>query len=247
MPNSPGISQRAGNCVLKYLLVCATFPLLINSACPTKEPPLPPRLGKPVITLADIREARSGNSYSVNFHVSWTPPSEDSVHVRFYKVLRWQPTDSSFGIVSPLIADSITDYYLRLDKTNFPIMGFDSIVCEVLAIDSLYRPSDTSESYTLLLAPQPKQDSILNARCCKWTIQGCIGQIESYSRIWDLNHTIIWTSNTDLQMASNGEPVTSPLYCMNSAPQDTGIYFYGVYLTANLDQYSLKIGSFHVP
>jgi len=188
---------------------------------------------------------RSGFYYP-NIHIAWKPPEIDSVPVRYYRVLELGP-DTAFSIVSLNIPGRLTDYYQKLDKADFPpVTSLDVRIFKVIAIDSLARAGDSSESCTLYIAPQVYKDTMTNDGCLSWVMQAQMGQMQTWASVWNMNHDIIWTGDITEEFAAelHGFNIRS---CMTAVPADTGMYFYGIRFVLNLSHVSLKIGSFNVP
>jgi hypothetical protein len=214
-------------------------------------PPITPlRLKPPVFSKPFLSEAKF-STYREAIHITWTPPSTDSITIRSYTLLRKTGDDSLFDVFtrSQGIPDSIVSFDDDLTPIGFPVNGYDLIVYKIFAIDTLGRAGDTSAACSLYLASQPELTRIDTAAWCfGWLSRGIQGSVTSHLKVWNAGGTRSWTSPASEELGNEQVPVNfSSCLPDTFKPMTAETWYFALFLDANgsLHQ-SMKAGSFNV-
>jgi len=182
-------------------------------------------------------------------HVGWVRPSEDSIGIRSYTLLRKNFDDSLFDICSHDIPDSVTSFDDDLNLIGFPANGYFLIRYRVFAVDTLGRPGDTSAACSLYVAPQPEFTALdTTSWCFGWLSRSIQGSVTSHIKIWNGAGNRTWTSPDSEKFGNEQVPVNFQACLPDSLkPPLPDQWYYTIFLEANGSLYqSIKVGSFNV-
>lgn len=221
--------------------------ILIGPSCIIDNIIMPPKLKEPIISKAnfDAVNLPSIGDYTEALHVSWTPPPTDSNAISAFVLLKRVPGDTVFEQYANIPPD-MSDFYEAVDRSNFPLEGYDSIFFRVYALDTLGRPGDTSEIYTLYTVPQPLLDTITKG-CFKWRERGVFSGVVSYMKLWNDSLKIQWESDRYDEF-----PPVEKDAIYNTCIPDSLLairkikWYYCLYIEAS-ERYSILMGTLDVP
>jgi hypothetical protein len=219
------------------------------AACrPYFEPLAPPRLASPAVTGIGIAETKPPSPLQEAIRISWQPPSEDSVAIRSFTLIRKTASDSGFDVFtrSQGIPDSVHTFDDPATPIGFPIDGFFLVSYRLFAVDTLGRPSDTSAACSLYLAPQPTVDTIdLAGGTVRWHTRFIQGSVLSWIKLWNGASGASWESRPAEDFGSYDYPLYFTVGLPDSIrPVAPGTWGFAVFIQAmGPERQSLKVGS----
>ena len=224
--------------------------LCMGLACPTIEPPLPPRLSSPIIDSITL----TGYNKILNVHretlkLNWSPPLNQYTSVASYTLLRKTARDSLFDIFDMSRSIDMLEFHDDLNVIGFPSSFYDSISYRIFAVDSLGRSGDTSHIFSIMLAVQPSfKEFNQTSWTFKWTVLGILGAMTSHIKIWNKDQSRIWSSTPQIQYPGENQILTfSVSLPQNLIPLQPGDWYYGIFVEANgAERQSLKVGSIKI-
>lgn len=237
--------------LLHSALIFASLACL-GLACPTVEPPPPPRLPSPVIdsmTLTGYNELKEIHREALK--ICWSPPNSENSSAAKYTLLRKTSDDSLFDAfdLSREIPGDTHEFFDDLTLVGFPLTHYDTVFYRIFAIDSLGRSGDTSKPVSMLLSAQPAFEEFDQQKWSfSWTVLGILGATTSRIEIWNENRTEKWESVPVQQYGGENQEISFTAVLPDSLrPLEPGDWYYGLYVEANgAERQSLKVGSFNV-
>jgi len=226
-----------------YSLIVAFF-----VSCLPGNPVLPERLAAPQLSFVDLEIIPDPlRGYRDAVHLKWE--FKDNAHPHTYTLLRMLPGDSFPDVFTGsrgIPADS-TDFYDDLSGYAFPEAGFDKVVYRITAVDTVGRAGDTSETCTVVLAPQPLFDDFSeNDGCLHWE-SWIRGGVFSQCGIWRDSLPYYWKSEQMLVFPLTDHPAAFTACLPDSLlPLANGRWRYSLNVSANA-AVSLLLGEFNVP
>jgi hypothetical protein len=226
--------------------------LLALCACQPSDTVTPPRCASPAFTAVYLTEAKFSGVWREAVHLAWTPPQTDSIAIRSFSLLRKTADDSTFDLFtrSQGIPDSITVFNDDVTPIGFPSDGYTLVSYKIFATDTLGRPGDTSDAFSLYLAPQPQLDTLNRSNWCfRWHSSRIQGSVSSLLGLWNDAATIRWQSAATEDYGSADYPLYFDACLPDSLrPLAQGTWYYALYLEAmGPEHLSMKVGSFNVP
>lgn len=224
--------------------------MVIVWSCIPVTPPFPKLLEKPVLGFVGMAPVFDTlNGYRESIHIAWTTPSVSTATINSFTLLRRIPPDSVFDIFtgSRKIPAGITDFYDDLAGFVFPVNGFDTIFYRICAVDENARTGDTSETVTVILAPQANMTRYDTAYACFQWDSWIRGGVFSWCTVWSDSVGASFTSSTEQTFPDTDEPARfSACFPDSIALPVHGRWYYALYIKAN-ESSSLKVGSIYAP
>ncbi|MBN1128265.1 MAG: fibronectin type III domain-containing protein [Chitinispirillaceae bacterium] len=233
-----------------FIIITVVGPFVV-CRCHTYGPVTSARPDAPVIVEVSISEARLFESWREAIRLQWSPPSNDSIGIMYYTLIRKTDNDSVFDIFanSRLIPDSLSTFFDDLQSIGFPEDSYLLVQYRIFAIDSLGRSGDTSTACSLYLARQPTIDTIDTGRSVfRWRTQFIQGSVATFLKLWNGDGTVSFSSPQQEEFGSWDYPVLFSAKLPDSlSPVPPGRWYCAIYLYAmGIERQSLKVDSFNV-
>ncbi len=219
----------------QFLFFSTLLPFLLGSSCPTEDLPRPPRLKAPLITHSNIlAKTDFNNQYQETIHLTWKNNQEDTLSVISYTLIRTTSSDSTPSLKTNIPPDLLEGFFDPLSPLNLDRITEEYVYYQLFAIDSLWRPSDTSATCTVSVAremtlvhPGDTLYSSTNPVTFSWQVpQIQQGPTHSYVNLW-FNDSLQWTSDTEKIFTGGGSKKVEKILSNSLIP---GIYYWGVTL-----------------
>ncbi|MFP4164539.1 MAG: hypothetical protein ACLFVE_11200 [Chitinispirillaceae bacterium] len=237
--------------LVRFLLIAASF-FCLGLACPTVEPPPPPRLPVPTIDSFNLTGYdKLRNEHREALKISWSPPHSEQSSAHEYTIIRKTQKDSLFDVFdfSQEIPGDTLEFFDDLTLIGFPKTSYDTVSYRIFAVDSLGRRGDTTEPVSIILSAQPSFEEFDQEDwSLSWSVLGILGAISSRIEICNQDRTKIWTSPFREEFGEENQTIFFSAALPDSLrPLESGTWYYGLYVEANgAERQSLKVGSFNV-
>jgi hypothetical protein len=246
---SPGNEVRALNAFFIYSFTASAA---VVCTCHTYNPVTPSRPDAPVVTEFRTTEARLFGTWRETVRLRWTPPPlAEPVDIKSYTLIRKTANDSVFDVFirSQEIPPVIDTFFDDIKPIGFPKDSFLLVQYRAFAVDRFGRSGDTSAACSLYLARQPEIDTIDPVRSVfRWRSQFIQGSVSTYLKLWNAEHTVLFSSPRQEQFGSWDYPSLFSAQLPDSlVPMPPGRWYCSIYLLAMGIGQSLKVDSIYVP
>lgn len=193
--------RKCGYCIIVLFLL----------HCLPVSPSFTERLPAPALSFTELTftsDVQRGIREAV--HLQWKYPPESRASLGTFTLLRKFTGDSLFEVFSASreIPADTADFLDYLTNYQFPSSGFDTVLYQIVAIDTFGTPGDTSEACAVLLAPQPGLVSFDTEHGCLVWESWIRGGVFSWCTVRQTTATTFWTCDKMLEFPLTDEPAT---------------------------------------